>query len=91
MTVLIDNVAEGPLIGEWGLSIMIDADDRRILLDTGASGQFAQNAECLDIDLNSVEIGVLSHAHYDHVRGAAVHDAPLPVGGHGFSADRLPG
>ena len=34
MKVLIDNVAEGSLVGEWGLSIMIDADDMRILLDT---------------------------------------------------------
>jgi 7,8-dihydropterin-6-yl-methyl-4-(beta-D-ribofuranosyl)aminobenzene 5'-phosphate synthase len=45
MKVLIDNVAEGSLVGEWGLSIMIDADDMRILLDTGASGLFAQNAD----------------------------------------------
>ena len=69
MTVLIDNVAEDPLVGEWGLSIMIDADNMRILLDTGASGQFAQNAEYLGIDLNSVDTGVLSHAHYDHADG----------------------
>ena len=69
MTVLIDNLAEGPLAGEWGLSILIDADDRRILLDTGASGLFARNAECLDIDLGSVDVGVLSHAHYDHADG----------------------
>ena len=69
MTVLIDNVAEGPLVGEWGLSIMIDADDMRILLDTGASGLFAQNADCLNIGLESVDIGVLSHAHYDHSDG----------------------
>ena len=56
MKVLIDNVAEGSLVGEWGLSIMIDADDMRILLDTGASGLFAQNADCLNIDLESVDI-----------------------------------
>ena len=69
MKVLIDNVAEGSLVGEWGLSIMIDADDMRILLDTGASGLFAQNADCLNIGLESVDIGVLSHADYDHSDG----------------------
>ena len=69
MTVLIDNLAEEPLVGEWGLSILIDADDRRLLLDTGASGLFAQNAECLGIGLGSVDTGVLSHAHYDHADG----------------------
>ena len=69
MTVLIDNLAEAPLFGEWGLSILIDADDKRILLDTGASGLFARNAEHLGIDLGSVDTGVLSHAHYDHADG----------------------
>ena len=62
MTVLIDNVAEAPLASEWGLSILIHADNRTILLDTGASGLFAQNAEVLGIDLAKVDTGVLSHA-----------------------------
>ena len=69
MTVLIDNVAEAPLASEWGLSILIHADNRTILLDTGASGLFAQNAEVLGIDLAKVDTGVLSHAHYDHADG----------------------
>ena len=69
MTVLIDNLAAEPLAGEWGLSILIAADDRRILLDTGAGGLFAQNAARLGIDLDAVDAGVLSHAHYDHADG----------------------
>lgn len=69
MTVLIDNLAEALLVGEWGLSMLIAADDRRFLLDTGTSPLFAQNAKYLGIDLDSVDIGVLSHAHYDHVNG----------------------
>ena len=69
MTVLIDNIAAEPLISEWGLSILIEADGRKILLDTGASGQFARNAELLQADLAAVEVGVLSHAHYDHADG----------------------
>ena len=69
MTVLIDNVAAAPLAGEWGLSILITADHRRILLDTGSGNLFARNAECLGIDLDSVDTGVLSHAHYDHADG----------------------
>lgn len=71
MTVLIDNAAEEPLAGEWGLSILINADGRNILLDTGESGLFARNAEYLGIDLGSVDTGVLSHAHHDHANGMA--------------------
>ncbi len=69
MTVLIDNISKEPLDSEWGLSIMIEADDKKILLDTGASGLYAKNAESLRIDLGLVDIGVLSHAHYDHADG----------------------
>ena len=69
MTVLIDNVAVEPLVSEWGLSILITADDTKILLDTGASGLFVKNADLLGLDLAKVDIGVLSHAHYDHADG----------------------
>lgn len=69
MTVLVDNTAKPLFLCEWGLSILIDADDTRILLDTGSSGMFAENAKQLGIDLASVRIGVLSHAHYDHSDG----------------------
>ena len=69
MTVLIDNVASEPLVSEWGLSILITAGNRKILLDTGASSLFAQNAQRLGIDLADIDIGVLSHAHYDHADG----------------------
>lgn len=69
MTVLVDNVAAGPLNAEWGLSILITADGRNILLDTGAGHLFAENAALLGIDLDGIETGVLSHAHYDHADG----------------------
>ena len=68
-TVLIDNISEAPLLSEWGLSIIIEYRGRRILLDTGRSGQFAQNAELLGYKLSDVDFGVLSHAHYDHADG----------------------
>ena len=69
MTVLIDNIATEPLIGEWGLSILIEADSWKILLDTGESEHFVRNAATLQIDLAEVDVGVLSHAHYDHADG----------------------
>ena len=71
MTVLIDNIAAEPLAAEWGLSILLTLDGRKLLLDTGAGPAFARNAELLGIDLACVGAGVLSHAHYDHADGLA--------------------
>ncbi len=68
-TILIDNIAEAPLCGEWGLAVYIEYKGRKILLDAGSSGSIVKNAERLGIDLSAVEYGVLSHAHYDHADG----------------------
>lgn len=68
-TVLIDNLTQGTLGAEWGLSILMDYQGHKVLLDTGASDKFAKNAEKLGLDLSEVEFGVLSHAHYDHADG----------------------
>lgn len=68
-TILVDNIAKDNLVSEWGLSIYIEYDNHKILLDTGASGKFIHNAEKMGIDLRQVDIGVLSHAHFDHANG----------------------
>lgn len=68
-TVLIENVAPEGLKKEWGLSIFIEYNDKKVLLDTGGSGKFADNARLLSVDLKQVDFGVLSHAHYDHADG----------------------
>ncbi len=70
-TVLVDNIAGGDLSGEWGLSIYIENQGKKILLDTGASGLFLKNAEALGLSIRAVDAGVLSHAHYDHADGMA--------------------
>lgn len=69
ITVLIDNKASGSLVCEWGLSILIEEGSRKILLDTGSSNLFLKNAKELGIDISSVDMAVLSHAHYDHSGG----------------------
>ncbi len=67
--VLIDNITKNDLISEWGLSFYIEYDGHKILLDAGASGKFVENAKALGVNLEEVECGVLSHAHYDHADG----------------------
>lgn len=69
--VVIDNISKNELLPEWGLCIYIEHDGHKILLDTGGSGKFAENAKMLDIPLQEIEYGVLSHAHYDHADGLA--------------------
>lgn len=68
-TVLVDNIQSDFLKGEWGLSIFIEYEGKKILLDAGASDLFAQNADKLGISLEDIDYAVLSHAHYDHANG----------------------
>ena len=67
--VLVDNIACEGLPGEWGLSILIEYGDKTILLDTGASGLFMENAARLGLSVEDVDFAVVSHAHYDHSNG----------------------
>lgn len=68
-TVLVDNISKENINGEWGLCIYIEYGEKNILLDTGSSGLFLENAKKLGIDIRNVDYAVLSHAHYDHANG----------------------
>lgn len=68
-TVLVDNIGTQETKGEWGLGIYIEHQDKKLLLDTGASSLFLDNAKKLGIHLEDVDAAVLSHAHYDHAGG----------------------
>ncbi len=57
------------VLAEWGLSILVEADDYRVLLDTGLSVSAAQNAAALGVDLSKVDKMVISHGHRDHTGG----------------------
>lgn len=69
-TVLVDNRTDNPLLEtEHGLSILLETDRHKILLDTGASDMFLRNAEVLGIDLSMVDYVFISHGHSDHAGG----------------------
>lgn len=68
-TVIVDNISNDSIKGEWGLSIYIEYAEKKILLDAGASGLFVENANKLNIPIEEVDYAVLSHAHYDHANG----------------------
>ncbi|MBR3816769.1 MAG: MBL fold metallo-hydrolase [Clostridia bacterium] len=67
--ILIDNIGDKDYLCEWGLSVFINHEGKNILLDTGASSKFRENARKMGIDLEQTDYGVLSHAHYDHADG----------------------
>jgi 7,8-dihydropterin-6-yl-methyl-4-(beta-D-ribofuranosyl)aminobenzene 5'-phosphate synthase len=57
-------------LGEWGFSALVEADGRRVLLDTGAHPDTVlQNARDLKIDLSDIKEVILTHNHWDHVGG----------------------
>ena len=69
-TVLSDNRScSGQLETEHGLSILLETDKYRILLDTGASDMYIRNAEKMGIDLSTVDYVFISHGHSDHAGG----------------------
>ena len=48
---------------EHGLSIYLETEKHIILLDTGGSDLFLQNASKLNIDLAAVDYVFISHGH----------------------------
>lgn len=67
--VLVENTARGQGVqSEHGLAYWIEADERRIVLDTGQglANVLTNNAEIFAVDLAQADTIVLSHGHYDH-------------------------
>ena len=71
LCVLVDNAlgVQDELIAEHGLSIWMELDGEKWLIDTGLSDAFAKNASILGIDIADVDYLVLSHGHIDHCGG----------------------
>jgi len=70
ITTLSENTAGlGKLLGEQGLSILVETDGQNILFDTGQSISASHNANLLGIDLSRIDKIVLSHGHSDHTGG----------------------
>jgi len=66
---LSENTAGYGVLGEWGLSILVEADGTRVLLDTGLSISAVNNAQAMGVDLAGIDRIVLSHGHADHTGG----------------------
>ena len=71
LTTLIENHPdqEDRLLCEHGLSVLIEGEGIRVLMDTGQSGAFYENAVNLGANLSDLDYVIFSHAHYDHTGG----------------------
>jgi len=70
ITTLSENTARmGDFLAEWGLSILVETEKARVLLDTGKTFSAVYNADTLGIDLHNIDRIILSHGHYDHTGG----------------------
>jgi len=70
ITTLTENTASWVhLLAEWGLSMLVETEDCRILSDTGTSFVTAHNANTMGVDLTQVDRVFFSHGHFDHTGG----------------------
>lgn len=67
---LIENIKGNPECDfEHGLSLYVETQKHKLLMDTGCTDKFLENAKRLSIQLEQVDSVVLSHGHYDHGGG----------------------
>lgn len=65
-----NTTANENIIAEHGLCVYIETCGKKILLDFGQQGStLLHNAGVLGIDLEKIDLAVLSHGHYDHGGG----------------------
>ena len=73
ITTLVENtvpiMSGKKLIGEHGLSFLIETRGQRLLFDTGQYMALENNARILGIELSGIDKVILSHGHYDHTGG----------------------
>jgi len=69
ITTLSENTANLGFLAEWGISILVEVDGMKILVDTGLSLSAVHNAKLLGVDLSTIDRIVLSHGHVDHTGG----------------------
>jgi 7,8-dihydropterin-6-yl-methyl-4-(beta-D-ribofuranosyl)aminobenzene 5'-phosphate synthase len=69
VTTLSENTANHGFLAEWGLSILIEVNESKILMDTGFSFSATYNAQLLGNDLTKIDTIVISHGHRDHTGG----------------------
>jgi len=73
-TVIYDNYSSSEqCAGDWGFSCLIQGLEKTILFDTGTKPEiFRKNLESLSINIEDIDLIVISHNHGDHTGGLPV-------------------
>ena len=71
VTILYDSFGKNPaLTMDWGFAALVDYGGKRILFDTGNNAQiFEHNVKAAGVDLQTLDLVVMSHRHGDHMGG----------------------
>jgi 7,8-dihydropterin-6-yl-methyl-4-(beta-D-ribofuranosyl)aminobenzene 5'-phosphate synthase len=73
VTVAIDNCvpinARSLFLGEHGLSMLVETEGKRLLVDTGQSAAVVHNLGLLGVAADSLDMIAISHGHHDHTGG----------------------
>lgn len=72
VTIAVDNLTQGTLQAEHGLSILVESSDGSLLSDTGQTAAVVDNLASIEADLTKIRAVALSHGHYDHTGGLRV-------------------
>jgi len=75
------------VLAEWGQSVYLEADGKKILFDTGLGKALLHNAKALGVEMGKIDYLILSHGHVDHTGGLkdaleAQEQRPLPIIAH---------
>lgn len=57
------------LINQHGLSMYIEGEEHTLLFDFGESANTFKNFKSLNLNPDSLDLGIISHGHYDHANG----------------------
>ncbi|MBN1351637.1 MBL fold metallo-hydrolase [candidate division KSB1 bacterium] len=73
ITILYDNYKHsGNTKPAWGFSCLLEGTQKTILFDTGGDADIlAHNMDALNVDVEKIQLVVLSHNHWDHTGGLA--------------------
>src|SRR5882762_2289596 len=71
VTILYDSFGKAPALTlDWGFAALVEYDGKRILFDTGNNARiFEHNVKALGVDLQKIDLVVISHRHADHTSG----------------------